>query len=119
MPAVTIVAACINAETGVGPAIASGNQVYNGIWADLPVAPIKSNNVIPVSAAAPTGMAAAFVNTSEKLTDPNTMIIQKIAIRKPKSPMRFMMNAFFAAFLYASFLNQYPIKMYEHNTTPS
>jgi len=26
-PAVTIVAACINAETGVGPSIASGNQV--------------------------------------------------------------------------------------------
>ena len=28
-PAVTIVAACINAETGVGPSIASGNQVCN------------------------------------------------------------------------------------------
>ena len=26
-PAVTIVAACIRAETGVGPSIASGNQV--------------------------------------------------------------------------------------------
>ena len=31
-PAVTMVAACIRADTGVGPAIASGNQVYNGIW---------------------------------------------------------------------------------------
>ena len=31
MPAVTIVAACIKALTGVGPAIASGNQVYKGI----------------------------------------------------------------------------------------
>jgi hypothetical protein len=40
IPAVTIVAACINAETGVGPAIASGNQVYNGICADFPQAPI-------------------------------------------------------------------------------
>lgn len=27
-PAVTIVAACNNAETGVGPSIASGNQTY-------------------------------------------------------------------------------------------
>ena len=26
-PAVTIVAACISADTGVGPSIASGNQV--------------------------------------------------------------------------------------------
>jgi hypothetical protein len=28
-PAVTIVAACINAETGVGPSIARGNQTCN------------------------------------------------------------------------------------------
>lgn len=31
IPAVTIVAAWINAETGVGPAIASGNQTAKGI----------------------------------------------------------------------------------------
>src|SRR5947209_6497576 len=30
-PAVTIVAAWINAETGVGPAIASGSHTYRGI----------------------------------------------------------------------------------------
>jgi len=30
-PAVTIVAACINAETGVGPSIAIGNQICNPI----------------------------------------------------------------------------------------
>jgi hypothetical protein len=35
-----MVAACINADTGVGPAIASGNQVYNGIF-DLPQAPMN------------------------------------------------------------------------------
>ena len=49
-PAVTIVAAWINALTGVGPSIASGNHVYKGICADLPVAPIKSNKVIIVTA---------------------------------------------------------------------
>ena len=43
-----MVAACINAETGVGPAIASGNQVYKGIWALLPMAPTNSNRVIAV-----------------------------------------------------------------------
>ena len=36
-----MVAACINADTGVGPAIASGNQVYKGICADLPQAPMN------------------------------------------------------------------------------
>ena len=45
-PAVTIVAAWINAETGVGPAIASGNQVCKPNWADLPAAPI--NKKIPI-----------------------------------------------------------------------
>src|SRR4029077_8962329 len=41
-PAVTIVAAWISAETGVGPAIASGNHTYRGICADLPVAPMNN-----------------------------------------------------------------------------
>lgn len=45
-PAVTIVAACNKAETGVGPSIASGNQVCNPIWADLPIAPINRNKEI-------------------------------------------------------------------------
>ena len=36
MPAVTIVAAWIRAETGVGPSIASGSQTCSGNWALLP-----------------------------------------------------------------------------------
>src|SRR3954467_10748008 len=48
-PAVTMVAAWIRADTGVGPAIASGSQVYSGIWADLPVQPRKRNSVIAVT----------------------------------------------------------------------
>src|ERR1039458_8822671 len=47
-PAVTIVAAWIRAETGVGPSIASGNQTYNGNCADLPQAPTKSNSLLLV-----------------------------------------------------------------------
>ncbi len=42
-PATTIVAACINAETGVGPSMASGNQICNGNIALLPAPPIKTN----------------------------------------------------------------------------
>jgi len=45
-PAVTIVAAWIKADTGVGPSIASGNHVCKPICADLPIAPIKSNKHI-------------------------------------------------------------------------
>src|SRR5215510_7511248 len=45
-PAVTIVAAWINADTGVGPAIASGSHVYKGSCADLPIAPTNRSSVI-------------------------------------------------------------------------
>ena len=40
-PAVTIVAAWISAETGVGPSIASGSQVWSGICADFANAPTR------------------------------------------------------------------------------
>ena len=42
-PAVTMVAAWIRAETGVGPSIASGSQVCSPICADLPIAPTNSS----------------------------------------------------------------------------
>ena len=45
-PAVTIVAAWISALTGVGPYIASGNQVCNVNCADLPVAAITNKSPI-------------------------------------------------------------------------
>src|SRR5688572_5054018 len=104
MPAVTIVAAWISADTGVGPAIASGSHVYNGIWALFPVAPTNNNSVIPVNTVVVAVGAAA--NTSAKLTEPNWAIIQNTASRKPTSPIRFMMKAFLAALLYSVFLNQ-------------
>jgi hypothetical protein len=39
MPAVTMVAAWISAEIGVGPSIESGSQTCSGTCADLPIAP--------------------------------------------------------------------------------
>src|SRR4029078_9301106 len=48
-PAVTIVAAWIRADTGVGPAIASGSHTCGGSWADLPIAPANSNSAITVA----------------------------------------------------------------------
>src|SRR6056300_2003198 len=47
-PAVTIVAACINALAGVGPSIASGSQLKSGNCADLPKAPIIKQITITV-----------------------------------------------------------------------
>lgn len=42
-PAVTIVAACIKALTGVGPSIAIGNHMCNPIWLLLAIAPISKH----------------------------------------------------------------------------
>ena len=36
-----MVAAWIRAETGVGPSIASGSQVWSGSWADFANAPTR------------------------------------------------------------------------------
>ena len=52
-PAVTMVAAWMSAETGVGPSMASGSQVWSGTCADLPIAPMKSSRQTTVSAPAP------------------------------------------------------------------
>src|SRR5690349_8371850 len=110
IPAVTMVAAWISAETGVGPAIASGNQVYNGICALLPVAPTNNRMVMTVISVVESFAIASALNTSVKLTEPTLEIIQKMAIRKARSPMRFITKALFAALLYSWFLNQNPMR---------
>ena len=46
-----MVAAWISADTGVGPSIASGSHTCSGTWADLPHAPMKSSNAMPVAVA--------------------------------------------------------------------
>src|SRR5215203_2157423 len=50
-PALTIVAAWISAETGVGPSIASGSQTCSGNCALLPIAPQNTSNEAIVATA--------------------------------------------------------------------
>ena len=50
MPAVTMVAAWISAEIGVGPSIESGSHTCSGTCADLPIAPMNRHTQIRVSA---------------------------------------------------------------------
>jgi len=61
-PAVTIVAAWINALTGVGPSIASGSQTYNGSCADFPVAPTNRSKAIAVSVPFPIAKFPAAID---------------------------------------------------------
>src|ERR1700693_884140 len=48
-PAVTIVAAWINAEMVGVPSMEAGSQTWSGIWADLPMAPMNSNTQATVT----------------------------------------------------------------------
>ena len=64
-PATTIVAAWIKAETGVGPSMASGNQIWKGNIADLPAPPAKIRTRAQVKAESPM-----------KLTPWNLLIIE-------------------------------------------
>jgi len=99
-----MVAAWINADTGVGPAIASGSHTYSGNCADLPIAPTNSSNAIGVTAPANLpGSAASIRSMVAKSIVPKALNAQKIANRNPKSPMRLTMNAFFPAEAHHSF----------------
>ena len=94
-PAATIVAACIRAETGVGPAIASPSQTCNGNWALLPIKPQVINRPIAVEAFA--GSVWKICAISTKLVVPSEVQQNIIPKRNPKSPTLFTMKAFFDA----------------------
>ena len=49
-----MVAAWMSAETGVGPSIASGSQMWSGNCADLPMAPMATSIAAAVIAAGAT-----------------------------------------------------------------
>src|SRR5438874_10035995 len=106
-PAVTMVAAWIRAETGVGPSMASGSQVCNPSWADLPMAPTNSSRQAVSSAGTDlprnmkwaAAMSGALAKISLKLTEPLSIQTAKMPSAKPKSPTRLTMNALIAAAL--------------------
>src|SRR6201985_3773947 len=117
-PAVTMVAAWISAETGVGPSIASGNQVCSRNCADLPIAPMNRNRQIRVSASGcqpkkltvlpvSEGAPAKMVSKSTELSIAKTA---KMPSAKPKSPTRLTTKALIAAAFADGFWYQKPIR---------
>src|ERR671919_3254080 len=116
-PAVTIVAAWISADTGVGPSMASGSHTWSGTWADFPTAPANSRRAIAV--AVPEAMDPAPPNTSSNRTEPVVENARKIPISIAVSPMRVTMKAFFPASAATRRSNQNAISRYEHRPTPS
>ena len=58
-----MVAAWMSADTGVGPSIASGSQMWSGTCALLPIAPTNSSNAIAVTVDCDRCGAAAVADT--------------------------------------------------------
>src|SRR5258705_4639240 len=116
-PAVTMVAAWIKAETGVGPSMASGSQVCSPSWADLPIAPTNNSRhrVVRMSTLWPAKlkllptMDGAAAKTASKSRVWNTAQTPKIPSAKPKSPTRLTMKALIAAALAEGRVYQKPI----------
>ncbi len=97
-PAVTMVAAWMRAETGVGPSIASGNQKCSGNSALFPTTPRTSSDAIAVAVPEPTaGGARPNVRAVVVEATKGCSKIRNIATMKPTSPTRVVMNAFFPA----------------------
>jgi hypothetical protein len=91
--------------------MASGSQVYSGIWADLPVQPRNRNRVMRVTIVPPAvSVSGASSAIRAKSRVPSSRHRRNIATRTPKSPIRFMMNAFLPASALALSLNQKPMR---------
>ncbi len=114
-PAVTIVAAWMSADTGVGPSIASGNQMYRGSCADFPAAPKNSSRATPVAVTSGSSACARAVKSS----DPIVTKTNDMASMKPTSPTRLVTNAFLPAAAAVGRSNQKLISRYEQAPTPS
>src|ERR1039457_609547 len=64
MPAVTMAAAWIKAEIGVGPSIEAGSQTCSGTCADLPMAPMnRQMQITDISSQGTPGMISMVVLT--------------------------------------------------------
>src|ERR1700736_1841301 len=116
-PAVTIVAAWISADTGVGPSIASPSQDCSGTCADLPHA--ASNSSSPIAVSTPSLAAGDAANTPVNEIVPNVANITNMASASPTSPTRLTTNAFLAAVAADGLWYQKPISRYDARPTPS
>src|SRR4051812_25180942 len=123
MPAVTIVAAWISAEIGVGPSIESGSHTCSGNCALLPIAPMNRQMQITVISiqSVPGNMSfassSAFGKTSAYESEPENAAMRPMPRMKPKSPTRLTRKALRFAKIAVGRVYQKPISRYD--TTPT
>ena len=113
-PATTMVAAWIRADTGVGPAMASGSQVWRGNWADLPIT-AQSRATAPMSNAQwviRPWTASSLIRCASNVRPAAKNRIDT-PTSSPTSPTRVVKNAFRAASEMSCCSHQWPISMKE------
>jgi|SRR6185312_1342112 len=90
----------MRADTGVGPSIASGNQVCKPICADLPTAANKNEHPAKVNNQEKSiSKKLVFIKTNGKFKVPVKTITRHAPIKKLISPTRLTTIAFKAALL--------------------
>src|SRR3954453_22368812 len=113
-PDVTIVAAWMSADTGVGPAMASGSHTYSGSCADLPQAPTKSSTAMAGAVVVARPPAPLMIPGSPEYGSvPSAWNVKNMATMKPQPPRRFVTNAFLPATALPSSVNQNEMSQYE------
>ena len=106
-----MVAAWIRAETGVGPAIASGSHTCSGNCADLPTAPPNSRIAATNEERSRPrrGRWSSPISRMFVVVNPVTAINAKMPNMNGTSPIRVVMNALIAAFEFSFSSHQWPI----------
>ena len=96
-------AAWIRAETGVGPAIASGSQTYSGNCALLPIVPPNSRSAAAVTSIVETCPEATvlLITWMFEVVMPVAKISAKIPNVNGTSPIRVVTKALIAALEFA------------------
>ena len=120
MPATTIVAAWISADTGVGPAMASGSHVCSTNWPDFDITAAVSqqrgDQQHEVVDAAVVGHRVDLEDV-EAVRPPKNNVI--IPTSRPTSPTRLVMNALRAASEFGFSSHQCPMSTNEQRPTSS
>ena len=111
----TIVAAWIRAETGVGPSMASGSQVWSGSWADFAKAPTSSRRQAATSVAVVASRTTRppRSKTVRKSSEPTLSRIRNAATTSPTSPITLITNALMPAVTAVSRRYQNEIRRYD------
>ena len=103
----TIVAAWMSAETGVGPSIASGSHVWSGICADFATAPPSRPSATRFTVVVESPSTSS--NTPRYVSVPVSQMSRTRPRASVASPIAFMTKAFFAAATASGLWCQNPI----------